>query len=205
MVFHVLNRAAKRTRLFQDPQDYEAFEGILQKAVARANIALFAYCIMPNHWHLLLTPRAEGGLSRCMHWLTTTHARRWQDSHGTPGLGAVYQGRFKALPIRADDHFLCVCRYIERNPLRASLVSRAEDWCWSSAHGDRRAWLADWPIPRPLTWISLLNTPQSEGEVGHLRQAIQLGKPLGDEGWATEARNALGLSPRSHGRPQRMP
>ena len=95
-----MNRAAKCTVLFEDARDYKAFEALIQEGLARDDIALFAYCIMPNHWHFVVSANADGALSRFMHRLETTHARRWQDSHGLAGLGAVYQGRFKAIPVR---------------------------------------------------------------------------------------------------------
>jgi putative transposase len=106
----VVNRAAKRTILFENASDYAAFERVLEAAVRRSRVAVFAYCIMPNHWHFLLSPPADGALSVFMHWLTTTHARRWQTARGLEGQGAVYQGRFKAIAIANDRHFLWVCR-----------------------------------------------------------------------------------------------
>jgi putative transposase len=205
LVFHVLNRAAKRAVLFEGPRDYAAFVRLLEKAVERSNVALFAYCIMPNHWQLVLAPKADGAVSGFMHWLTTTHARRWQNSHGLTGLGAVYQGRFKAIPIRHDSHFLWVCRYVERNPLRASLVTRAEDWHWSSLRGHHAqvGWLAEWPVSRPSEWIDHVNMPQTQVELDAFRHAIQKGMPFGDEDWMHHVRSMLGTSPRHrHGRPR---
>ncbi len=205
LVFHVLNRAAKRAVLFENPRDYAAFVRLLEKAVERSNVALFAYCIMPNHWHLVLAPKADGAVSGFMHWLTTTHARRWQNSRGLTGLGAVYQGRFKAIPIRNDHHFLWVCRYVERNPLRASLVTRAEDWQWSSLRRDdeQTGWLAEWPIARPSPWADHVNMPQTQAELDAFRGAVQNGFPFGDDDWMQQIRDALGMSARhGHGRPR---
>jgi putative transposase len=188
LVFHVLNRSAKRARLFDIDDDYRAFERVLSAAVDRSSVSLFAYCIMPNHWHLLLSPGEDGGLSRFMHWLTTTHARRWQIARGLDGQGAVYQGRFKAIPISSDQHFLRVCRYVERNALRASLVNRAEDWRWGSlwrgGEGDRsRVLTAKWPVAKPVDWIDLVNDPQTEMELKAIRDAIQSNRPIGANEW----------------------
>jgi putative transposase len=209
LVFHVLNRAAKRTILFEDAGDYAAFEQVLEEAVERNQVALFAYCLMPNHWHFVLTPKTDGALSRFMHWLTTTHARRWQNAHGLAGLGAVYQGRFKATPVGGDRHFLWVCRYVERNPLRASIVERAEDWRWSSLRreeDDRSTWLAPWPTARPAQWLSHVNAPQTEAELEAFRHAVQDGNPFGDESWKQEPLEALRTPPRRpRGRPRRQP
>lgn len=206
LVFHVCNRSAKRAPLFRDPQDYAAFERVLGQALARFRIALFCYCVMPNHWHLLLSPLADGALSRFMHWLTTTHARRWHAARGTDGQGAVYQGRFNAIPICADDHFLQVCRYVERNALRANLVGRAEDWEWSSlwCHVTRRGgrWLAEWPVQRPAAWVEQVNLPQTEAELAALRTAIRTNQPLGTDAWCREVRHLLGMrEPGQRGRP----
>jgi putative transposase len=207
LVFHVLNRAAKRTVLFDHAGDYAAFERLLEEAVKRRQVALFAYCVMPTHWHFVLSPRADGELSRFMHWLTMTHARRWQDAHGLAGLGAVYQGRFKAIPIGNDRHFLWVCRYVERNPLRASLVARAEHWRWSSLrhHDERSAWLSEWPIARPQDWLSQVHMPQTQAEVEAFRDAVRRGDPFGDEDWKQEVTEILQASPqRPRGRPRKQ-
>ena len=186
MVFHVLNRAAKRTLLFHNASDYFAFEDLLEEAVERIDVALFAYCVMPNHWHLVVAPKTDGALSRFMHWLTTTHARRWQNAHGVAGLGAVYQGRFKAIPIARDPHFLWVCRYVKRNPLRAALVEYAEEWRWSSLHTRTSPWLAEWPVPRPADWLTHVNSMQTEGELERFRDAVRNGRPFGDAKWMEE-------------------
>lgn len=205
LVFHVLNRAAKRAVLFEDSGDYAAFEQVLEEAVGRERVAIFAYSLMPNHWHLLLSPQADGALSRFMHWLTTTHARRWQTAHDTDGQGAVYQGRFKAIPVANDHHFLWVCRYVERNPLRASLVPRAEDWPWSSlryAEGIRPKWLSTWPVTRPADWASHVNTPQTRAELENFRDAMRKGEPFGEEEWKRVVMARMGMaSRRNRGRP----
>ena len=205
LVFHVVNRAAKRAVLFDDDGDYGAFEQLMVEAISRTNVALFSYCIMPNHWHFVLTPIVDGALSRFMHWLTTTHARRWQNAHGVVGLGAVYQGRFKAIPIGHDRHFLWVCRYVERNPLRAGLVARAEEWQWSSLRrheGARLSWLADWPVGEPSDWMSHVNMPQTDTELQAFRHAMRTRAPFGSEDWKRQVEQLLHASPRRRrGRP----
>ena len=89
------------------------------------------YCIMGNHWHLLLWPRGDGDLSRFMRWVTLTHTQRYHTSHGTVGIGHLYQGRYKSFPVQSDSHYLNVLRYIEANPVRAGLVKNAGLWAWS--------------------------------------------------------------------------
>lgn len=201
-----MNRAAKRETMFACDGDYQAFERILHEGLSRADVSLFAYCLMPNHWHLVVSPLADGHLSQFMHWVTTTHARRWQLAHGSNGHGAVYQGRFKALPIKDDHHFLWVCRYVERNPLRAGLVERAEQWRWSSlgCGAERKGVVAEWPVRPPHDWANWVDTPQAHEELSlqKLRAVIRTSEPFGDEPWRHGVRARLGLIPaRPRGRP----
>jgi putative transposase len=134
VIQHVLNRGNGRMRLFRKPADYDAFAALLAEAQLRIPaVRLLGWCLMPNHWHLVLSPRAAGQLSAFMRWLCNTHVRRWRQHWHTVGQGHVYQGRFKNFPVQSDRHLLTVLRYVESNPLRAAgLVRRAQDWRWSS-------------------------------------------------------------------------
>ena len=91
-----------------------------------------AFCLMPNHWHLILWPHGDGDTSAFMRWLTVTHSTRYHAHYHTAGQGHLYQGRFKAFPIQTNHYLRTAWRYIERNPVRAKLVERAEAWPWSS-------------------------------------------------------------------------
>ncbi len=153
--------------LFEKPQDYEAFERVLAEAHEREPLPIFAYCVMPNHWHFVVRPQSGQQISNFFRWLTHTHTMRWHAHHQTQGTGHLYQGRFKAFPIEEDEYFVAVSRYVERNPLRAGLCRTAEKWCygsaWRNVRGDReiRALLADWPLPRPRQWRAYVNKPQT--------------------------------------------
>lgn len=92
-VYHVLNRTNGRVPLFAHDADYAAFERVLMEACERVSMRILAYCIMPNHWHVVLWPRQDGDLSRFMGWLTLTHTQRWHAHHHTVGHGHLYQGR----------------------------------------------------------------------------------------------------------------
>ena len=127
-----MNRAAKSTCFLRTQVIIVQFERTLESAVARLPMRVLAYCLMPTHFHLLLWPRHDGDVSRFVKWLTTTHAKRWNESHGTVGRGAVYQSRFRCVCVETDEHLLRAWSYIERNPLNADLVVRAEDWRWCS-------------------------------------------------------------------------
>ena len=123
-VYHALNRANARLRLFRKAADYAAFLRVFDEALERHPLRVLGYCLMPTHWHVVLWPEAEGQLSSFLRWLTLTHSIRWHTHHHSTGSGHVYQNRFKAFAVAADDHLLTVLRYVERNPLRAGLVER---------------------------------------------------------------------------------
>ena len=209
-VFHVLNRGAGRQRLFDTDQDYDAFVGLLEQARQVVPMRLLAFCVMPNHWHLVLWPESDDSMSEYMRWLTVTHSQRWHAFRGSAGTGPVYQGRFKSFPVQEDEHFLTVCRYVERNALRANLVKRAERWKWGSlwhwASSSAAVSLCDWPVPRPAEWIEQVNQPQTEGELSAIRQSITRGRPYGAATWVRATANTLGLqsSLRSQGSPGRF-
>ena len=137
MVFHMLNRGVARMQVFEKAGGYQAFERVLKETLHETPTRICDYCLMPNHWHLLLWPEHDGDLARFMQRLTITHVRRWQENRHYVGLGHVYQGRYKSFPVEKDEHFLAVARYVERIALRANLVLRAEEWRWSPSIGNR--------------------------------------------------------------------
>jgi len=99
-VYHVPNRGNGRMTVFEDADDYAAFERVLEEAAARyPGVRILAYCLMPNHWHLVLHPAKAGALSRFVGWLTLTHTQRWHAHRHTTGGGHVYQGRYKSFLI----------------------------------------------------------------------------------------------------------
>src|SRR5712691_2380519 len=210
MVFHVLNRANARATIFKTPEDYAAFERVLKEALDRVAMRVLSYCVMPNHWHLVLWPRRDGDLSQFMGWLTLTHTQRWHAQHDTVGTGHLYQGRFKSFPVQSDEHFLTVCRYVERNALRAKLVKRAEDWMWSSLwHRQQRtefaqSVLSKWPVPCPRQWRQHVNRAQSDAELAALRRSVTRGSPFGESNWTKRIVKRLGLevTMRPRGRPK---
>ena len=131
-LYHALNRGNLRADIFKKEADFDAFEEILGEALEIHEVELFSYQLMSNHYHLVLRPLVDGEMSRFMGWLGGTHTMRYHAHYHTSGMGHVYQQRYKSFPIQDDEHFLVVCRYVERNALRAGLVKRAEDWRWGS-------------------------------------------------------------------------
>jgi putative transposase len=204
-VFHVINRAAGRARLFNSPEDYSAFLRVTREGLSSSHVQLIAYCVMPNHWHFVVVCDRIADLSHLMHWITGTHAQRWHAAHGTRGTGPLYQGRFKAIPVQTETSLHRVCRYVERNPLRAQLVDRAEAWPWSSLfeHGKNCDVICSttWPISRPPNWIEIVNRPESEFELATIQAMVRRDHPIGDPEWQRAVAPFCGLSLRAIGRP----
>jgi putative transposase len=213
MVFHVLNRGAGRARLFDSDEDYAAFERIIEETLGVRPMRLLAYCLMPNHWHMVLHPEADGDLSAFMQRLSVTHATRWQRLRRRPATGHVYQGRFKSFPVEIGEPFYQVVRYVERNPLRADLVEGLDQWCrssfWRHCHGTPQAGkiLAPWPLERPAQWKVLVERPQAEAELAAVRRCVERGNPFGSPAWSERVVEQLGLQStlRSRGRPRKYP
>lgn len=208
--YHIINRGVARMSIFDDDSDYHAYEKILAHCLdLHPGVRLLTYCLMPNHWHLLVWPRGDDDLAPFMQRLTLTHTRRWQEHRHCHGTGHVYQGRYKSFPIQRDDHFLTVARYVERNARRAKLVKRAEDWPWSGlwirCNGDEghRRMLSPWPVAEPRQWITMVNRPQSQAELEAVRISVNRGRPFGADRWVARAAESLGLTHtfRERGRP----
>lgn len=210
-VYHVLNRANARMKIFRKDADYEAFETVLAEAVERTQTRLLAYCLMPNHWHLLVWPQQQGELSKFVGWFTLTHTQRWHAHRKSIGSGHVYQGRFKSFPVQEDEHFYTVARYVERNAQRAKIVRRAEDWRWGSLHrwlhgsAEEKQLLSAWPLARRPSWVEHVNQPLTNAEVEAIQGSIQRGKPWGETDWVMETTEKLGLETtlRPPGRPRK--
>src|SRR4051812_31834767 len=198
-VYHVLNRAVGRMRLFRTDDDFEAFRRVMVEAHRRHPLRILAYCVLSNHWHFVVWPKADGQVTDYFRWLAHTHAMRWRVAHRTVGFGHLYQGRFKSFPVQSDEHLLTVARYVERNAMGAGLVGRAEQWPYGSLHarsqaGDpTRAILSDWTIERPADWVERANAPLSARERKRLHQSLERSQPFGDDTWADQTARRLGL------------
>jgi putative transposase len=207
--YHALNRAVGRATLFHKDGDYAAFEKALRQAKEWRPVRLLAYCLMPNHWHLVLWPAHDGDVSEFLRWLTVTHTQRYHAHYHTAGTGPVYQGRFKSFPIQEGEHLLTVTRYAERNALRAALARRAQDWRWSSlwqrAQGRAGGLLDEGPVPLPEGWGAHVNRVETEAELEALRRSVVRGCPFGEGPWVERAARQLGLEAtlRRQGRPRK--
>lgn len=209
-VYHVLNRGNGRQALFRKPEDFEAFERILAEGLERYPVDLLAWCLMGNHWHLVLRPRKAEALSRLLGWVGVTHVRRHHAHHRTVGGGHLYQGRFKSFVVQDDSHFLMLCRYVEGNPLRAKQVERAEDWPYSSLtvgrEGEPALSASAWPVRKPAGWVETVNAVMPQEDLDRVRMCIQRDRPLGGERWTAKTAAAHGLeyTLRPRGRPRKQ-
>lgn len=211
-VFHILNRAVARLTIFEKRDDYESFMQVFDETRQIVPLPIYAMVVMPNHWHFVVRPADDDQVTEFFRRLTVTHTMRWHAHYQTGGTGHLYQGRFKSFPVQNDEHLLSVMRYVERNPLRANLVERAEDWQWGSAWVRQQkqttadTWLAplqDPPLPRQ--WRAWVNKPQTEAEANAIRHCIRRGAPLGSEAWGRGSAVRLGLEStlRPRGRPKK--
>jgi len=209
LVYHVLNRSVGRMHLFGKDADFEAFPRVLIEAHQRHPIRILSSYVLSNHWHFAVWPEADGQVTAFFRWLAHTHAMRWRVAHRTVGYGPLDQGRFQSFPVPSDDHLLTVLRYIERNPVGAGLVVRAEQWRWSGLWARTQgadaiqAILAPWPVDRPADWTDRVNAPLSAQELGRLRVSRERGRPFGEDEWVKRTARGLRLehTVRPEGRP----
>jgi putative transposase len=197
--YHVFNRANAHVQIFAEEQDYSCFENILFQACGKFDMRLCTYCIMPNHWHLVLWPQRDNELSQFVGWLTLTHAQRWHANHKTIGSGHLYQGRFKSFPVQDDSHFMTLCRYVESNALNAKMVNKAQEWRWSAMWhrqnkgGSEKIPLSQWPVDMPKNWQALVNQSLNEKEITDLKKCIARNRPFGEIDWMVRTATSLGL------------
>jgi putative transposase len=198
-VAHVLSRGNNRARVFHSPHEYDSFVKLLDEARLEYNVDLYAFSIMPNHFHLVVRVDEVAQLSGMMQMWLTKHATRYHLTHGS--CGHVWQARFKSFPIQADGHLLTVLRYVLLNPCRASLVQHPWEWRWSSL---RNGWMIkSWPVEPGMPISAWLKDSDSAERLELLRRSLRRGAPFGDEAWREETARVLGIEStlRRRGRP----
>ncbi len=216
LIYHVINRGNSRQKVFQKAGDFEAFLNALADLKERKPFALYGYCLLNSHFHLLLRPLAGTSISRIMQSLPISHTERYHKHHRSSG--HVWQGRFKSPVIQNDEHLLTVLRYIEANPLRAKIVVRAEEYPWSSyrAHGlgepnellDRLTpyeQLSPYAAVRQRKWAEKVHRPLADSTLAAIRRSNESGRPFGDPKWVTRLAAKLNLDLTIHprGRPRK--
>src|SRR5271166_2272215 len=183
LLYHALNRGNNRGPVFFAEDDYRTFLKALAQTQGRYPFRLYGYCLMTNHFHLLLQPADGVSISGVLQSLTVAHTWHYHRGHGS--VGHVWQGRFKSPVVQDDDHALTVLRYLEANPLRAGLVADLADYPWSSyqAHALGRpdallstlpCWegLAGTEAARQRWWREWVQTPLTAKELGALRRSV---------------------------------
>ncbi|MDH3596812.1 MAG: transposase [Rhodospirillales bacterium] len=201
---HVTQRGNRRQTVFFSDDDYEAYRALLAEHAAAEGVAVWAYCLMPNHVHLVLVPPEEGALRRALGEAHRRYTRRvnlredWR--------GYLWQGRFASF-VMDERHLLAAARYVELNPLRAGLVRRAADWPWSSARahlaGQDDVLVAAAPLLELVPdWAAFLAGGLGEDELEALRRHARTGRPLGSESFIEDLEARLGrrLKPGKRGR-----
>ena len=209
VIYHVLNRGNGGNEVFHEDEDYGSFLQLLNQANERVSMRLLAFCLMPDHFHLVAWPRKAGDLSRWMQWLMTSHVRRYHLHYDSSG--HVWQGRFKAFPVQADEHLLTVMRYVERNPVstKSVPVRKAQKWPWSSvgipASDFETVKIHPCPVKKRKAWLDQVNKPLSKTEQEAVQVSLVRGSPFGTSVWKKRIGKRLGLesSMRPIGRPKK--
>ena len=206
---HVTQRGNRRERTFFEDGDYALYLDLLADGAERAGVEIWAYCLMPNHVHLIAVPRDGDGLRRCFrfvhrHYTGYINARMRVTGH-------LWQGRFSSIAMD-EAHFVTALRYVALNPVRARLVDRAQDWRWSSAAAHCRG--GDDHVVKvapALEGVGDFATFLGEGfdealTYAALRKAEKVGRPIGSPQWLAdmEARSGLRLRPQKRGPKPRM-
>lgn len=210
-IYHVINRANARVKIFNTEEDYGLFTGVLHEARERVDMRILSYCIMPNHWHFALYPKEDTDLVQFMQWLTMTHTQRWHAAHKTIGSGHLYQGRYKSFIVQEDTYCHRLMVYIEQNPLRAKLVKHAQKWQWGSLYHryhntvEGKHLLSPWPIPEPDDYLTIVNTLPDKEHLESIRNSVNKGKPFGSMEWVKNMVKQFGLeiTTRNRGRPKK--
>jgi putative transposase len=215
LIYHVIDRGNNRQDVFHKEGDFQAFLTALADLKERKPFELYGYCLLNNHFHLLIRPLGAP-ISRIMQSLLVSHTQRYH-KHYRSG-GHVWQGRFKSPVIQNDEHLLTVLRYIEANPLRAGIVKHGDDYPWSSyrVHGmgesnplvDELVAYQETAVhakTRQSKWAERVHRPIEEATLQAIRRSTATGLPYGDAAWVKRLAKKLDLdlSIRPRGRPHK--
>ena len=211
-VYHVINRANGRFKIFNNKEDYTIFEQLLLETKELVDMSILAYTIMPNHWHLVLLPKNDGDLTTFMQRVSNSHTRKVHALTKTNGTGHLYQGRYKSFLVESNDYLLTLIKYVERNPVRAKLVKKCEDWQWGSAYRriygtkDEKKLVDNPPTDLPLQYSSWINSFEDSKIVQSIRDSVIKGSPYGRDVWVEKMVITHNLQPtlRSPGRPRKI-
>jgi putative transposase len=211
---HIVQRGHNRQVIFAAPEDYERYLETLREFKAEYGVAVYAFCLMTNHVHLLLAPREPAGIGKLMKRLAgrqTRHHNRLEGRSGT-----LWEGRYKSSLVQREDYLLACCRYIELNPVRARMVATPQEYVWSSCRQrlglDTVQWLDHDPgylalgtsdTERRRRYREFLRAAIPTGEWQLMREAVQRGQLTGTARFADDVAAILGrrVERRGQGRP----
>lgn len=210
-IYHVINRANGRLKIFDTDEDYQLFEQLLLETKDILDMRILAYELMPNHWHLVLHPKNDGDLGAFMHRLSNAHTRKVHARTNTNGSGHLYQGRYKSFLVDSGNYLLAVIKYVERNAVRAKLVRFCEDWQWGSAwrriHGttQQKKLLSKIPDHLPDDYVKWINSPEKVDDIDTIRTSVNKSMPYGEEKWVEKmvVKHHLESTLKSPGRPKK--
>ena len=202
---HIYNRRVDRQQMFMNDDDYAEFASLMQSAHRRVSMDLLEWCLMPNHWHMAVLPHGPSDISRFVHWLCGTHAKRWRRRYEVIGQGPLYQRPFGATPVQNGRHLEVLLSYIAWNPVQAKLCEHPTHWRWGSQFNRPKSGqaahssLAD---GRPAAAKSI-----AAKDWDFIDGCLKSKTPIGDKVWvqATTARLNLEHTVRAAGRPKRNP
>ena len=204
---HVTQRGNRRQQTFFNDEDYGAYVDLLGQFCPAAHLEVWAYCLMPNHVHLIVVPRAADALRAGLAEAHRRYTRRINFRQGWRG--HLWQERFGSF-VLDEEHLWAAVRYVERNPVRAGLVRRADQWRWSSAGvhlGRREDALVRWSpvLERFGEWSRYLSQTEREEDLERFRRHGRTGRPFGPEAFvkALEAATGRSLCPGRPGRPRK--
>jgi putative transposase len=188
---HITQRGNRRQQVFFGYEDYEAYIGLLSEWCVECGVDVWAYCLMPNHVHLMAVPKEKDGLARA---IGETHRRYTRMvNFREDWRGYLWQGRFSSFPMEKSYAIACA-RYIELNPVRAKLVKKPEQWQWSSAgahlNGEKDKLVRSFkPLRDASEWRSLLESGMDESD--EFRKHERTGRPLGSDSFIGRLENIL--------------
>ncbi|MEA3374485.1 MAG: transposase [Campylobacterota bacterium] len=193
-IYHIINRGNMQMQVFDDEEDYNYFLNLLKTAKKKEDVEIHAYCLMPNHFHLMVIPQQEKSLSRFMQWVMTSHVRYYHKKNRTSG--HVWQGRYKSFIVEQESYYITLMHYIEANAKRAKLVKKAEEWEHGSLHeriNKNRELLNTSYVELDSNWQEYVNEPIYPKELAKIRNSVNRQAPLGEEQWQQETAVEFGL------------
>lgn len=205
---HITQRGTNRSEIFLDEKDRTFFLSILNQHAEKTGARVWAYCLMSNHFHLLLEPVDVEGLGKFLHGATFRYAQYFNGKYGRTG--RLWENRYFSCPVDRDTYLWTAVRYIEKNPVRAKIVRRAEDWKWSSARAhvtgtaDQAVNLFAW-LPK-YEWTNYAAFLKEDENNAHIRKATSTGRPFGNFDFLQMLESRLGrlFRPQKRGRPKKI-